>query len=71
MNETTTTDRRPSYNSSLAKKQHQWLIEHSTSHQILWCFDSLVFRIRFFAKPQTVNGQLKTKNPIERQYQKI
>ena len=31
-------------NSGFAKKRVQWLIEHSTSHQISWCIDSLVLR---------------------------
>lgn len=31
-------------NSGFAKKRVQWLIEHSTSHQILWYVDSLVIR---------------------------
>ncbi len=31
-------------NSGFAKKRVQWLIEHSTSHQILWYVDSLVLR---------------------------
>jgi len=31
-------------NSGFAKKRVQWLIEHSTSHQILWYIDSLVLR---------------------------
>jgi hypothetical protein len=39
-----TVDRRPAGNSGFAKKRVQWLIEHSTSHQILWCIDSLVLR---------------------------
>jgi hypothetical protein len=39
-----TVDRRPAGNSGFAKKRVQWLIEHSTSHQILWYFDSLVVR---------------------------
>jgi len=29
------------HNSGFAKKRVQWLIEHSTSHQLLWCIDSL------------------------------
>ena len=33
-----------SANSGFAKKRVQWLIEHSTSHQILWYVDSLVLR---------------------------
>ena len=32
------------HNSGLAKKRVQWLIEHSTSHQLLWCIDSLELR---------------------------
>jgi hypothetical protein len=31
-------------NSGFAKKRVQWLIEHSTSHQLLWCIDSFVLR---------------------------
>ena len=31
-------------NSGFAKKRVQWLIEHSTSHQHLWCIDSFVLR---------------------------
>ena len=31
-------------NSGFAKKRVQWLIEHSTSHQLLWYVDSLVHR---------------------------
>jgi hypothetical protein len=31
-------------NSGFAKKRVQWLIEHSSSHQILWYIDSLVLR---------------------------
>jgi len=38
------TERRPAYNSGFAKKRVQWLIEHSTSHQLLWYVDSLVLR---------------------------
>ena len=37
-------DRRPACNSGFAKKRVQWLIEHSTSHQLLWYVDSLVHR---------------------------
>jgi hypothetical protein len=52
-----TVDRRPAGNSGFAKKRVQWLIEHSTSHQILWCIDSFVLRNRQLlvaAKRQTV-----------------
>jgi hypothetical protein len=37
-----TMDRRPAGNSGFAKKRVQWLIEHSTSHQLLWYVDSFV-----------------------------
>ncbi|MBK7304415.1 MAG: hypothetical protein IPI90_14480 [Saprospiraceae bacterium] len=39
-----TMDRRPAGNSGFAKKRVQWLIEHSTSYQLLWFIDSLVLR---------------------------
>jgi hypothetical protein len=32
------------YNRRLAQWRVMWLIEHSTSHQILWCIDSFVLR---------------------------
>jgi len=44
MDRQATTERTPAGNSGFAKKRVQWLIEHSTSHQILWCIDSLVLR---------------------------
>jgi len=28
----------------LAQWRVQWLIEHSTSHQLLWCIDSFMLR---------------------------
>jgi len=31
-------------NGGFAKKRVQWLIEHSTSHQLLWYIDSFVLR---------------------------
>ena len=31
-------------NKRLAQWRVKWLIEHSTSHQLLWCIDSLVLR---------------------------
>jgi hypothetical protein len=31
-------------NTRLAQWRVTWLIENSTSHQLLWCFDSLVLR---------------------------
>jgi hypothetical protein len=32
------------HNSGFAKKRVQWLIEHSTSHQLLWLNESFVLR---------------------------
>ena len=31
-------------NRRLAQWRVMWLIEHSTSHQLLWCIDSFVLR---------------------------
>jgi hypothetical protein len=37
-------NRRPAGNRRLAQWRMTWLIEHSTSHQLLWCIDSFVLR---------------------------
>jgi hypothetical protein len=37
-------DRTPAHNRRLAQWRVTWLIEHSTSHQLLWCIDSFVLR---------------------------
>jgi hypothetical protein len=39
-----TDERRPAPNRRLAQWRVTWLIEHSTSHQLLWCIDSFVLR---------------------------
>jgi len=44
MDRHTTTERTPACNSGFAKKRVQWIIEHSTSHQLLWYVDSFVLR---------------------------
>ena len=36
--------RTPAGNRRLAQWRVTWLIEHSTSHQLLWCIDSFVLR---------------------------
>ena len=36
--------RTPAGNRRLAQWRETWLIEHSTSHQLLWCIDSFVLR---------------------------
>jgi hypothetical protein len=36
--------RKTGYNRRLAQWRVTWLIEHSTSHQLLWCIDSFVLR---------------------------
>ena len=37
-------DRTTGANRRLAQWRVTWLIEHSTSHQLLWCIDSFVLR---------------------------
>ena len=37
-------NRMPAGNRRLAQWRVKWLIEHSASHQLLWCIDSLVLR---------------------------
>jgi hypothetical protein len=37
--------RTPAGNRRLAQWRVKWLIEHSTSHQLLWCIDSFALRI--------------------------
>ena len=51
--------RTPAGNRRLAKKRVQWLIEHSTSYQLLCLVDSLVLKIPAFAKRQNVIGQCR------------
>ncbi len=36
--------RTPGHNRRLAQWRVKWLIEHSASHQLLWCIDSFVLR---------------------------
>ena len=36
--------RKTGANRRLAQWRVTWLIEHSTSHQLLWCIDSFVLR---------------------------
>ncbi len=36
--------RSPAANRRLAQWRVTWLIEHSPSHQLLWCIDSVVLR---------------------------
>ncbi len=38
------TARKTGYNRRLAQRRVKWLIEHSTSHQLLWCIDSFVLQ---------------------------
>ena len=37
-------ERNTAGNRRLAQWRVKWLIEHSTSHQFLWCIDSFVLR---------------------------
>jgi hypothetical protein len=43
-------------NSGFAKKRVQWLIEHSTSHQLLWYVDSFVLRNPLLRKAAKLTG---------------
>jgi hypothetical protein len=43
-NETRHNERRAATNRRLAQWRVKWLIEHSTSLQLLWCIDSFVLR---------------------------
>jgi len=38
------TENKTAANRRLAQWRVTWLIEHSTSHQLLWCIDSFVLR---------------------------
>ena len=49
--------RKTAHNRRLAQWRVTWLIEHSTSHQLLWCVDSFVLRnppLRQAPKPLVV-----------------
>ena len=49
--------RKTAHNRRLAQWRVTWLIEHSTSHQLLWCVDSFVLRnppLRQAPKPLAV-----------------
>jgi tetratricopeptide (TPR) repeat protein len=70
-------DRRPAGNSGFAKKRVQWLIEHSTSHQLLCYVDSLVLRNpllrkaakRYFDKAiSTKGGELIYMDKVENSF---
>jgi hypothetical protein len=47
----------------LAQWRVTWLIEHSITHQLLWCFDSFCSEIRHCVKRQIV-----VQHAIERQF---
>ena len=49
--------KKPAGNRRLAKKRVQWLIEHSTSHQILWYIDRFVLRNPLLRKAANRYGQ--------------
>lgn len=63
MNERRTTDNR-----RLAQWRVTWLIEHSTSHQLLWCIDSEVLlmpplrqALFFSSKGRTTQPKIRKK----------
>ena len=59
--------RRPAGNSGFAKKRVQWLIEHSTSHQILCYVDRFELRNPLLRKAAKVTGNLKPKIRIKKE----
>ena len=57
--------RMPAGNRRLAQWRVMWLIKHSTSHQLLWCIDSLVLRnppLRQAPNRQAVKKVIFSKN---------
>ena len=52
-------------NSGFAKKRVQQLIEHSTSHQLLWYVDSLVLRNPLLRKAAKRYGQVQNNDTIK------
>ena len=44
-------------NRRLAQWRVKWLIEHSTSHQLLWCIDSFVLRNPPLRQAPTVSSK--------------
>jgi len=46
-------------NRRLAQWRMKWLIEHSTSHQLLWCIDSLVLPKSATAPSAKTLGNIK------------
>ena len=55
-------ERTPAANRRLAQWRVTWLIEHSTSHQLLWCIDSFVLRNPPLRQAPTVIRHVKTPN---------
>ena len=55
----------PAANRRMAEWRVTWLIEHSTSHQLLWCTGSFVLKSATFAKPITVSGNSVTPLQIQ------
>ena len=51
-------------NRRLAQWRVMWLIEHSTSHQLLWCIDSFVLRNPPLRQaPKRYKQAIKTNRP--------
>jgi len=53
--------RKTSANRRLAQWRVSWLIEHCTSHQLLWCIDSFVLRNPPLRQAPKRYGQVKIK----------
>jgi len=59
-----TSDRTPACNRRLAQWRVKWLIEHSTSHQLLWFIVSLVLRNPPLRQAPNRYGQVLKDNTV-------
>jgi len=55
-------NRKPATNRRLAQWRVEWLIEHSTSHQLLWCNDCFELRNPPLRQAPKRYGQVLKKN---------
>jgi hypothetical protein len=60
--------KKPACNRRLAQWRVKWLIEHSTSHQLLWCIDSFVLRNPPLRQAPKRCGALKKTAQNEREF---
>ena len=56
----------PAGNRRLAQWRVTWLIEHSTSHQLLWCIDSFVLQNPPLRQAPNRYGLVSSNKPLKR-----